>query len=285
MTPARLLPTGTVSRVSSTPSAPDFYEVLGVSRTASSEEVRQAYRVVSKRTHPDAGGNSGLFRLVSEAHAVLSDPGRRVEYDRALTASEKVADDLSRREAEVAMREAALRLAQSVPVGSAQQDVPVAVGPVPPVVPVAVPPVVLRPYSSEWFGSHWRGWVASTLVVALGPVAWVLFGSLDVWASLGVSSRYPVVDDAVEWFSTPVFRWGWLMLMAAAVGVGSFRLRVYLLVRSWSPVVQRSAGCGWLVAGAALPVLPSVWGFLLLGVAAALPVCVGAAWRRVRPHR
>jgi hypothetical protein len=248
-----------------------------VARTASSEEVRQAYRVVSKQTHPDAGGNGGLFRLVSEAHAVLSDPLRRAEYDRSLAASEKVVDDLARREAEVALREAALRLAQSAVSDASLPQPPVVVA-----APVTEVSPVVRPYSREWFGSYWRGWVCSTLVVALGPVAWVLVGSLGVWSSLGVPLRYPVVDDAIVWFSTPEIRWGLLLGLASVVGVGSFRLRVYLLVRSWSPVVRRSVGCGWLVAGVALPALPSVWGFALLGVAAALPVFVGGLWRRVR---
>jgi hypothetical protein len=263
--------------VAAAPSTPDFYEVLGVARSATTEEVRQAFKAVSKRTHPDAGGNSGLFRLVSEAHSVLSDPVRRKEYDRSLAASEKVVDDLARREAEVMMREAALRLAQSAPVPAAA---PSAVGSVPVVSVVSEPSV--RRYSWEWFLLYWRGWIASTLVVAFGPVVWVLFRALDVWGVLGVSARYSVVDDGLVWFSSPALRWGWVLALAVAAGFGAFRFRVYLLVRGWSPVVRRSAGSAWLFAGAALPVLPSVWGFGLLVVAAVLPLGVAALWGRLR---
>ena len=287
MTAACLCIAGTVCGVPTAQPSPDFYEVLGVARTATAEEIRQAFKVVSMRTHPDAGGNSGLFRLVTEAKNVLSDPVRRVEYDRSLAAAEKVVDDLARREAEVALREAALRLAQSAYV---QPGVPSAGVPSPgvsydvaPVVPGPVVPAVRR-YSWGWFMLYWRGWIASTLVVALGPVSWVLVRSLDLWGALGVSSRYEVVDEALVWFSSPAFRWGWLGVLAVSAGYGAFRFRLYLLVRGWSESLRRAVGAGWLVAGVALPVLPSVWGFLFLGVAAALPVCVGAAWRRVRPH-
>lgn len=284
MFPARRLCVGTVCAVSSTSSTPDFYEVLGVARTASSEEIRLAFKLVSKRTHPDAGGNSGLFRLVAEANSVLSDPVRRAEYDRSLSASEKVVDDLARREAEVAMREAAVRLAQSAYVkpGAPSDDTGVGSG-VSPGVSVAAPVLpVVRRFSWEWFLLYWRGWIASTLVLSLGPVVWVLFRALDVWGVLGVSPRYGVVDDVLVWFSSPVLRWGWVVALAVAAGFVAFRFRVYLLVRGWSQPLRRSVGSAWLFAGAALPVLPSVWGFALLVVAAVLPFGVGGLWGRLR---
>ncbi len=64
-------------------SAPDFYEILGVTPTVTSDQIRQAFLNISKRTHPDAGGNSGLFRLVCDAYETLSDPTRRAAYDLA----------------------------------------------------------------------------------------------------------------------------------------------------------------------------------------------------------
>lgn len=68
------------------PGNPSFYDVLGVSPTATSDEVRAAYRRLSRQTHPDAGGNGALFRLVASAYQTLSDPGRRAVYDASLTA-------------------------------------------------------------------------------------------------------------------------------------------------------------------------------------------------------
>jgi hypothetical protein len=59
-----------------------LYEVLGVTETASPEEITAAYRRLVRLTHPDAGGSDYLFRRVAEANKVLSDPRRRAAYDR-----------------------------------------------------------------------------------------------------------------------------------------------------------------------------------------------------------
>src|ERR687896_177181 len=63
----------------------NYYDVLGVSREASQEEIRNAYRRLAKDRHPDlAGGSTQEFSLLQEAHAVLSDPNRRRMHDEAL---------------------------------------------------------------------------------------------------------------------------------------------------------------------------------------------------------
>ncbi len=63
----------------------NYYQVLGVPREASQEEIRNAYRTLAKDRHPDrAGGSTEEFSLLQEAHAVLSDPNRRRQHDEAL---------------------------------------------------------------------------------------------------------------------------------------------------------------------------------------------------------
>ncbi len=60
----------------------NFYDLLGLQPTATSEEIRAAYHALAKRVHPDSGGNDALFRQVNRAYEVLSDPSRREAYDR-----------------------------------------------------------------------------------------------------------------------------------------------------------------------------------------------------------
>jgi curved DNA-binding protein CbpA len=60
---------------------PDPYAELGVPRDASASEIKLAYRAKAKATHPDAGGDGDGFKRASAAYALLSDPGRRADYD------------------------------------------------------------------------------------------------------------------------------------------------------------------------------------------------------------
>jgi molecular chaperone DnaJ len=59
----------------------DFYKVLGVSEKASRDEIRKAYRKLSKELHPDSGGDEERFKEVSAAYDVLGDEAKRKEYD------------------------------------------------------------------------------------------------------------------------------------------------------------------------------------------------------------
>ena len=64
----------------------DHYEVLGVDRDASPEELKRAFRRLARATHPDANPDDpsaeAKFRQVAEAYEVLSDPEKRARYDR-----------------------------------------------------------------------------------------------------------------------------------------------------------------------------------------------------------
>ncbi len=63
----------------------DYYEVLGISKTADDAEIKKAYRVLAKKYHPDMNpGDTEAekkFKEASEAYAVLSDPEKRRQYD------------------------------------------------------------------------------------------------------------------------------------------------------------------------------------------------------------
>jgi len=63
----------------------DYYEVLGVDKGASSDEVKKAYRKLAKRYHPDLNqeqGSAERFKEAAEAYEVLSDADKRAQYDR-----------------------------------------------------------------------------------------------------------------------------------------------------------------------------------------------------------
>jgi hypothetical protein len=69
----------------------DFYETLGIRRTASADDVRAAYRRLARQYHPDRyegrGDSAETMARINQAYAVLSDPAARTGYDASLRPS------------------------------------------------------------------------------------------------------------------------------------------------------------------------------------------------------
>jgi len=67
--------------------AKDYYKILGVSRNASDEEIKKAYRKMAMQYHPDRNAGkekeaTEKFKEINEAYGVLGDPEKRKQYDR-----------------------------------------------------------------------------------------------------------------------------------------------------------------------------------------------------------
>ena len=62
-----------------------YYEILGINKTATLEEIKQAYRQLARQYHPDLNGGDkeaeDSFKLINEAYQVLSDPDRHQDYE------------------------------------------------------------------------------------------------------------------------------------------------------------------------------------------------------------
>ena len=65
----------------------NLYNILGVSPTATAEEIRKAYRSLAMRHHPDRNalpGSQSRFNAINAAYELLSDPKKRTEYNQSL---------------------------------------------------------------------------------------------------------------------------------------------------------------------------------------------------------
>jgi molecular chaperone DnaJ len=60
----------------------DYYEILGVTKNATQEEIKKAFHKLAHKYHPDKGGDEKKFKEINEAYQVLSDAQKRRQYDR-----------------------------------------------------------------------------------------------------------------------------------------------------------------------------------------------------------
>ena len=73
----------------------DYYQSLGVDRTASIQQIKAAYRKMAMKHHPDRGGSHAGMVRINEAWHVLSDPELRIQYDQQLHSGTVKQDDFA----------------------------------------------------------------------------------------------------------------------------------------------------------------------------------------------
>jgi DnaJ family protein A protein 2 len=59
----------------------ELYELLGVSKDASTDDIKKAFKKLAVKHHPDRGGDADKFKEINAAHEILSDPEKRKIYD------------------------------------------------------------------------------------------------------------------------------------------------------------------------------------------------------------
>ena len=76
----------------------DYYEILGLTRSASDAEIKSAYRKLARKYHPDSNqGNREAeekFKEVNDAYTILSDERKRADYDRGAASQAKSSQDM-----------------------------------------------------------------------------------------------------------------------------------------------------------------------------------------------
>lgn len=234
--------------------SPDPYELLGVARDATDEQIRAAFRHLARVGHPDAEGTSGLYRALVEARDTLLDPSRRRRIDRG--------------------EPAVPQPAEAPPATSPPQPTPEDAW-------AQVP--VARPAPGDWMASaNQGGWVEAPASPWLASA--VDLHSLRSWRSWppGGVAAAAVLVRAVESsaFSSPGTAVGYVV---GAVVVAVLATALWPLARSsWARRGYRH-GVGLAVVVVAL---------LLVAVPAALPAFIVLAliagvvlWRRRRVAR
>jgi hypothetical protein len=198
------------------------YEVLGVASTASSAEIKSAYRNMAMIVHPDQGGPAALFQRVSMAYEVLADPARRDSYDLSLAARASDPCDYQRHEQGWPTWAETRRAAGAQPQRGATAQRTDADAQAPPRQPQDETPTGEQDHPE-------RPMRAREFARQAGYIHYMIRGAaLSIIGFWVVQIPWLVIDDDLDDVSDVwnLSRWSWWILAFAAVNLGlAFRTR------------------------------------------------------------
>lgn len=143
---------------------PTLYEILGLQKDATRDEVRLAYRAASKTAHPDAGGSPGLFLMVLHAYEILSDADQRALYDSGVKVRDSKQQEID--ELKEKLRTQHTKATQP----DAQQVLPAREELAPPTQQLVPKEPRQRLTVRRKICFHWDHWFAHCLAIASGPL-------------------------------------------------------------------------------------------------------------------
>lgn len=208
--------------------ATTHYSVLGLDESADSALIRVAYRAAMKRVHPDQGGDPMQAKRINEAYEILSDAGKRSEYDRELAITRHQQETArAAQQAQERAQPSATTTAPNPGAGQAQQSqpAPTMTAPHPEPDPVDSP----RVHQNAGYQSLRR---SQNVAITLKVILWGVFGVG------GVLTALITVIVLNAFFPELVRSWRWLIQLALIVFVAGL---IALPIRSYRRHLRRKA--------------------------------------------
>ena len=258
---------------------PTLYEILGLQKDATSDEVRLAYRAATKTAHPDTGGSPGLFLMVLHAYEILSDANQRALYDSGV----KVRDSKQQEIDELKEKLRTQHTKASQP--DAQQVLPAGEELAPPTQQLVPEEPRQRLTVRRKVRVHWDHWFAHCLAIASGPWVWAVTGAVfpESWDTSSAVS--PALSSFLRFLFPKDLAPAIALVLCVVFFFCSYTYNAPKHIRMLVPIMRWSLlGAYWSLA-AIFFALSSPLVYVLCGVCIVATTSYGFIWRRFVRHQ